>query len=83
MKVKMSPIPEPFGKNWILCAYGQEIDIGIDVSFMNKIGMGAQEIFKEIGTCRTYTDNGNKKLARLICRKIGLTRSNAKTFIYR
>ena len=70
-----------FGHNWILQCYGKEFWLGQDSKFCGRVlGLRPAEVVAEIGTDQIETVCGNNKLAKFICKKLKINRSNAGQF---
>ena len=79
MKVRFSKNSYGFGKNWVLECYGKSFWLGQDAKVCHRLlGMTPQQVVAEIGTAEIETESGNRKLARLIVKTAGVTRSNVR-----
>ena len=81
MKVRFSKNSYGFGMNWALECYGKSFWLGQDAKVCHRLlGMTPREVIAKIGTAEIEKPSGNKKLAKLICRELGVKRSNVNTF---
>lgn len=79
MQVKISRGAYGFGHEWTLSAYGREFYLGQDVKFCSRVlGMAPIEVVGAIGSPDIEEPSVNKRLARLICERLGVARSNVK-----
>lgn len=70
-----------FDHNWTLEAHGRSFYLGQDVKFCSRVlCMEPSQVVKAIKTNRLDTEDGAKKLARFICKKLGITKKNVSTF---
>jgi hypothetical protein len=77
MKVIITAGPYGFGKTWQLECYGKTFLLGQDIKFCRvALGMEPSKIVKEIGSGEIKTPSVNRKLAKLIVNKVGITRAN-------
>lgn len=80
MTIKISSGQYGFGHNWTLEAHGRSFFLGQDVKFcLRVLGMDPSHVVKTIGTNRLDTEVGAKKLARFICKHLGITKKNIFT----
>lgn len=80
MKVIITQGDYGFGRNWTLEYNKKQFYLGQDVKFCNRVlGLSPITIISTIGTAEIDNDTiGNKKLAKLIVKELGLTKSNTK-----
>ena len=77
MKVRISDGSYGFGKTWTLECYGKAFWLGQDVKVCSRLlGMSPSQVVQKIGTNEIESESGNRKLARLIVKTAGITRSN-------
>lgn len=69
-----------FGHNWTLEYNKQQFFLGQDVKFCSRVlGLEPRDVVREIGTDEIDNDTkGNRKLARFIVARLGLTKKNVK-----
>lgn len=66
-----------FDHNWTLTCFGRSFYLGQDVKFCSRVlGMEPSSVVNAIGTNRVDTPKGSEKLAKFICKKLGITKSN-------
>jgi hypothetical protein len=81
MKVRITPSAYGFGKIWTLECYGKSFWLGQDIKVcVRSLGMSPQEVVKAIGTAEIGKEFGNRKLAQLLTKSFGITRSNVNQF---
>jgi hypothetical protein len=79
MKIIVTRGAYGFGHEWTLVAYGHEFYLGQDVKFCSRVlGMSPIEVVGQIGSPNIENAITNKRLAKLICEHLVVTRSNVK-----
>lgn len=79
MKVIVTRGAYGFGHEWTLVAYGHKFYLGQDVKFCSRVlGMEPRAVVGIIGSPNIEEASTNKRLARLICERLGVARSNVK-----
>lgn len=76
MRVIITRGPYGFGHDWTLEAYGKQYFLGQDVKFCSRVlGVSPSTIVSEIGSGEIEKPTINKRLARVICERLEITRS--------
>jgi hypothetical protein len=75
MKVHITRGSYGFGHEWTLEVYGKQYYLGQDVKFCSRVlGVSPSTIISAIGSSEIEVPEVNKRLARFICKKLGVTR---------
>lgn len=70
-----------FDHNWTLQVHDKSFYLGQDVKFCNRVlGMECRDVATAIGTREIQSEKGNLKLAKFICKQLGITKKNVSTF---
>jgi len=75
MKVIITRGSYGFGHEWTLEVYGKQYYLGQDVKFCSRVlGVSPSTIVSAIGSPEIEVPAVNKRLARFICKELGVTR---------